>query len=100
VIFYGCFELFFDVPAEQQLSPRLGFVRFMMALEPFTVINTRAFIFTKRECFLSCSGSMSGQCVGISDSLLHFTEFRVNCKDYVAILVEIFQDTSKFKTFA
>jgi len=43
---------------------------------------------------------MSGQCVGISDSLLHFTEFRVNCKDYVAILVEIFQDTSKFKTFA
>jgi len=43
VVFDGCFELFVDVPAEQQQSPRLGFVRFMMALEPFTVINARAF---------------------------------------------------------
>ena len=34
------------------------------------------------------------------NSLLHFTECRVYCKDYVAILVEIFQDVSKFKTFA
>jgi len=107
VVFDGCFELFFDVPTEQRQCPRLGFIRFMMALEPFTVVNARAFcedllvvlwvdvrqvrwhlidrIQTRRSC---------------GDSLLHFTEFRVNCKDYVAILVEIFQDASKFKTFA
>jgi len=44
VFFDGGFEFFFDVSAEQRQCPRLGFVRFMMALEPFTVINPCAFV--------------------------------------------------------